>query len=248
MMNDQTLLIVGATSGIARAMARQAAAEGARLHLAARDTTALERIVRDLRVRYRATVTCSRFDAFAYETHATLVRAAAEAMGRLDGVVVAFGHLGDQETAEQNFEVAHSVINANYTGAVSLLTHAANHLEAQGHGFIVGVASVAGDRGRQSNYIYGSAKGAFALYLQGLRSRLAKKGVHVMTVKPGFVDTQMTFGLPGLFLVASPARVAADVWKGVRKQRDVLYTPSFWRYIMRIIRAVPEPIFKKLSL
>lgn len=248
MMNDQAILIVGATSGIARAMATQAAREGARLHLAARDVEALERIVRDLRVRFGATVTCSRFDALAYDTHAALLHAAATAMGRLDGVVAAFGALGEQDTSEQDFDAAHAVIGANYTGAVSLLTHAANHLEAQGHGFIIGVASVAGDRGRQSNYVYGSAKGAFALFLQGLRNRLAKKGVHVMTVKPGFVDTQMTFGMPGLFLVASPARVAADVWKALGKRRDVLYTPGFWRHIMRVIRAVPEPIFKKLSL
>lgn len=247
-MNDQTLLIVGATSSMARALAALAAGAGARLHLAARDAVEVERLAADLRVRYSAEVSWDPFEAEDYAAHADVVRRAREAMGGLDGVIVSMGSLGDQEEAQQDFEKALSVIHANYTGAASLLTHAANYLEAQQSGFIIGISSVAGDRGRQSNYVYGSAKGAFSLFLQGLRNRLAGSGVHVMTVKPGFVDTKMTFGKPGLFLVASPEKVARDIVKALGKRRDVVYTPWFWSLVMRLVRAVPERIFKKMSL
>jgi decaprenylphospho-beta-D-erythro-pentofuranosid-2-ulose 2-reductase len=139
-------------------------------------------------------------------------------------------------------------MNANLTEAAMILEQFAAHFEARGSGFIVGVASVAGDRGRQSNYIYGASKAGFAAYLQGLRARMTKSGVRVLTVKPGFVDTKMTFGLPGLFLVASPESVGRTIHRAVLRERDVIYVPWFWRWILLIIRLIPERVFKRLSL
>src|SRR6185369_4567811 len=136
----------------------------------------------------------------------------------------------------------------NYTGVVSLMTYVANYMEKQGKGTIIGITSVAGDRGRMSNYIYGSAKAALTAFMQGLRSRMFKCGVHVMTVKPGFVDTKMTFGKPAMFLVAKPVTVAAAIVKAMRAGKDEIYVPWFWAFIMLIIRYVPEPIFKRLKM
>ena len=139
-------------------------------------------------------------------------------------------------------------MQVNYGSAVDLLEPIAAQMERRGAGFIVVVSSVAGDRGRQSNYHYGAAKGALSLYTQGLRNRLFKAGVTVLTVKPGFVDTAMTWGLPGLFLVASPRRVARDITRALRRRRSVIYTPGFWRGIMFMIRSIPEPVFKRMKL
>ena len=246
--SDQAVLIVGATSTIARALAARLASEGATLHLVGRDDAETERIAADLTVRYGARTSWGHFEAEDYAAHASVVDEAIDSMGRLDGVVVSVGRLGEQPKAETDFDHAQRIIHSNYTGAASLLVLAANHLEKQESGFVIGISSVAGDRGRQSNYVYGSAKGALSLFLQGLRNRLNGSGVQVLTVKPGFVDTKMTFGKPGLFLVASPEHVAEDVLNALNKGKDVLYTPWFWRWIMLLIRAIPEPVFKKLSL
>ena len=247
-MKKQAILLVGATSSVARALAVLLAQQGARLHLVGRDMDEVERIARDLQVRYHASVSGDCFEAEDYATHAEVLRKAQVSMGRLDGVIVAIGFLGDQEHAQRDGEQVQRIIQANYMGAVSILTYAANHLEAQRSGFIVGISSVAGDRGRQSNYVYGSAKGAFSLFLQGLRNRLSKAGVHVMTVKPGFLDTKMTFGQSGLFLVASPEKVARAILRALHKRKNTLYTPWFWRGVMLIIRAIPEQLFRRMSL
>jgi decaprenylphospho-beta-D-erythro-pentofuranosid-2-ulose 2-reductase len=140
------------------------------------------------------------------------------------------------------------VIASNFTGAVSILSYCANYFEPLQRGFIIGISSVAGDRGRQSNYVYGAAKGALSLYLQGLRNRLFAKGVRVITIKPGFVDTAMTFGLPGLFLVATPQSIGERIVAALGKSADIVYLPGFWRYIMLIIKHIPEPIFKRMKL
>jgi len=156
---------------------------------------------------------------------------------------------GDQARAEQDDGELLRILNTNYTAAAVALNDLARYLAGRGApGGIIGIGSVAGDRGRRSNYVYGAAKGALALYLQGLRNRLADRGVHVLTVKPGFVDTPMTAGLQGLFLVAPPARVARDIVRAYQRRRDVVYTPWFWRYIMLLIRAIPESRFKHLRL
>jgi short-subunit dehydrogenase len=150
--------------------------------------------------------------------------------------------------AARDFKSGEKIIVANFTGAASILGYCANFLEQKKHGFIIGISSVAGDRGRQSNYVYGAAKGALSLYLQGLRNRLFASGVRVITIKPGFVDTAMTYGLPGLFLVASPHDIGKRIVAALDKSADVVYLPWFWRYIMLIIKHVPEPIFKRMKL
>ena len=243
-----TVLILGATSAIARGTAAAMARAGYSLYLAGRDEQELQRDAVDLQQRFGVNVGFGLFDAEQYEQHPVFLEQVTTEMGALAGVVVAFGYLGAQDKAAVDFDETLAIINRNYVGAVSILNLCANRMKEAGKGFIVGIASVAGDRGRQSNYTYGSAKGAFALYLQGLRNRLARKGVHVLTVKPGFVDTGMTFGLEGMFLVTTPRYVGERIAHAVERGRDVLYVPWFWRYIMLIITHIPERIFKRLSL
>jgi decaprenylphospho-beta-D-erythro-pentofuranosid-2-ulose 2-reductase len=247
-MKDKAILILGATSSIAQAIASRMAQQGAKLHLAGRDLAELERIGQDLTIRYQVPVSWGAFEAKEYDAHAAFLGKSVERLGGLDGVVVALGELGVQEQAQGDFAQAERIIASNYTGAASILTHVANILEKQESGFILGLSSVAGDRGRQSNYIYGSAKGAFHLFLQGLRNRLAKHNVHVLTAKLGFVDTKMTFGKPGMFLVAKPEQVADAVLEALDKNKNIAYIPWFWFWIMLIIRSIPESLFKKLKL
>jgi short-subunit dehydrogenase len=243
-----TVLILGATSAIARATAAAFAARGHALYLAARDQDELARIGADLALRYGIDVHHGPFDARATDTHTAFLEHVLDTAGELDGVVLAFGLLGDQQQARSDFTAARAVIDTNFTGAASILTLCADHFEQQATGFIIGISSVAGDRGRQSNYTYGAAKGALSLYLAGLRNRLHAAGVRVVTVKPGFVDTAMTFGLPGMFLVASPDSVGRRIARAAESGTEVVYTPWFWRYIMLIIRLIPERLFKRLQL
>lgn len=242
------VLILGATSAIARQTARAFASRGYGLYLAGRDSEELQRDAADIRMRYGVEVHRGSFDAEAFDSHPQFLQQVEEQLGPLEGVVLAFGYLGSQERASVDADETMAIINRNYVGAVSILNLCAQRMEERKRGFIVGIASVAGDRGRQSNYTYGSAKGALALYLQGMRNRLAPVGVNVLTVKPGFVDTGMTFGLPGMFLVASPKYVGERIARAVEKGRDILYVPWFWRYIMLIITHIPERIFKRLKL
>jgi decaprenylphospho-beta-D-erythro-pentofuranosid-2-ulose 2-reductase len=241
-------LILGATSAIARATARELAARGHTLTLAGRDLAELQRDAADLQLRYGVQVFVSSFDAEAFDSHSAFLTQVVAQGGGLEGVVLAFGYLGEQSLAAQDFSETLAILQRNYVGAVSILNRCADYLAAQGHGNIIAISSVAGDRGRQSNYIYGSAKGGLSVYLQGLRNALFHRGVHVMTVKPGFVDTAMTYGMPGLFLVASPQAVAQKILQARDKKRNELYVPWFWRWIMLIIRHVPEPIFKRLKM
>ena len=241
------VLILGATSAIARGTAAAFAARGDNLYLASRDLDELKRIAADLHVRYGVMVHYGLFDAEATATHAAFFQNVIQEMHELSGVVLAFGLLGDQQAA-RDFNVAERIIASNFTGAVSILSICANHFEPLKRGFIIGISSVAGDRGRQSNYVYGAAKGALSLYLQGLRNRLFASGVRVITIKPGFVDTAMTFGLPGLFLVALPQEIGKQIVQTLSKSADVVYLPCFWRYIMLIIKHIPEPIFKRMKM
>ncbi|MFI5379952.1 MAG: SDR family NAD(P)-dependent oxidoreductase [Tepidisphaerales bacterium] len=198
--------------------------------------------------RSGAEVSVARFDALDYASHAEAWKRWTEGFDGEIGVVICFGTLPEQAKAQDDAELARLAIESNFTGAVSILTPAANTLAARRSGFICVIGSVAGDRGRQSNYVYGSAKAGLSAFVQGMRQRLAQVGVRVLTVKPGFVDTAMTFGLPGMFLVASPARVAADIHRAIRRGRNVIYTPWFWRWIMLIIRVIPESVFARLKL
>ena len=189
------------------------------------------------------------FDALDFAALAHLPQQVHECGGPFDLVVLAFGYLGDTHTAQRDTDEMAHILNANFTGAALALAHLANYLEEKGTpAGIIAISSVAGDRGRQGNYIYGAAKGGLSIFLQGLRNRLAATSVHVLTVKPGFVDTPMTEGLDGLFLVASPERVAADIVRAYRQKKDVLYTPFFWRWIMLAVKSIPERIFKRAEI
>lgn len=243
----QNILILGATSSIARSIATIFAARGDQLYLASRDTEELARITNDLKIRYNVPVHYSKFDAEDSSTHLDFWQNTLKTMQHIDGVIVAFGYLGNAD-ALHNTTMATQIIQNNFAGAVSILNHCANYFEAQKHGFIIGLSSVAGDRGRQSNYIYGAAKAALATYLQGLRNRLYPAGIQVITIKLGFVDTAMTYGLPGLFLVASPEKAAQKIIKTIGSKQDIAYIPGFWRYIMLIIKTIPEGIFKRLKI
>lgn len=240
------ILILGAKSDIAKAVAHRFAREGFDLYLAARGRGELEPDLRDLYVRYSVRAEALEFDVLDYKGHETFYRDLKE---KPAGVICVVGYLGDQELAQRDFQEAATILDTNFKGCVSILNVIASDLEARRDGFIITVSSVAGDRGRQSNYLYGSAKAGLTAYLSGLRNRLQRSGVHVMTVKPGFVNTAMTegMGLPPL-LTAEPAEVADDIYRAFQKKKDVLYTKWFWRYIMLIIRNIPERVFKRMKL
>ncbi|WP_343674559.1 SDR family oxidoreductase [Chitinophaga sp.] len=241
-----TALILGAGSDIAVAIARYFAGERYDLLLAARNVDSLYPLQQDLKIRYNIKAESFAFDATDFDSHAAFY---AGLSVKPDITICVFGYLGEQEKAQSNWSETARIIHTNYTGAVSILNIVAEDYAAKGAGTIVGISSVAGERGRQSNYIYGSSKAGFTAYLSGLRNRLFHKGVHVLTVQPGFVYTRMTehLKMPPL-LTAQPQQVAKDVYKAVRKKKNVLYTKWFWRYIMLIIRSIPEGIFKKLKL
>jgi decaprenylphospho-beta-D-erythro-pentofuranosid-2-ulose 2-reductase len=241
------VLILGATSPIARTLALRFAADGARLFLAARDANEVRRVAEDVGVRGGVSVLSGTFDASDFGSHDGFIRHVASQLGGLDGVVVCFGTLGDEDAAQTDAGAALATLHQNFTGAVSLITLAARHLEQQLSGFIVVIGSVAGERGRARNYVYGSAKGALAIFAQGLRGRLAKSGVHVMTVKLGTVDTRMTWGREGALLTIAPTKAADLIYAAYRKRAEVVYVPWFWRLIMAAVRLIPESRFKRVS-
>jgi short-subunit dehydrogenase len=244
------VVVLGATSSIARATAQAFAAAGYAVVLGARDPEENARLAADIAVRHGVPCTALPFDAEACATHPAFTAECARALGgAVDGLVLCFGFMAAQADCQRDFALARRTIDVNFTGAVSILECFAADFEARGVGFIGVLSSVAGDRGRQSNYIYGSAKAGLSTYLQGLRNRLHKAGVSVTTIKPGFVDTKMTFGLPlpGP-LVASPERAGAAICRAILARRDVAYVPFFWRYIMLLIRCIPEWQFKKMGM
>ncbi|MCK5243126.1 SDR family oxidoreductase [bacterium] len=245
----KNVLILGANSGMARAMAREIANPKVQLILASRNTKELEKTAQDLMLRENAPLpVVFGFDATKLDQHDKFLAEVLKKIKTLDEVYLFFGQLHDQRTAEKDFHLAHEMLVANYVGAVSILEKIALYMESKGHGLIVGVSSVAGDRGRQSNYLYGSSKAGLNTYLEGLRNRLAHRGVHVLTVKPGFVDTPMTQHLKKGLLFAKPETIATGIRKAVQRKKNSVYLPGFWRWIMLIIRSVPEGIFKKLKM
>lgn len=242
------ILIVGATSAIARGCAYAWAKQGQRLVLAGRDSAELARIASDIRLRFASNVQVAAIDLDSADTLAACWQAIEAAHGPMDGVLMAAGWMPGDSEAMRRDAPALQVIARNFTGPVALLNAASDAFEARQRGFIVGIASVAGDRGRQSNYLYGAAKAGLSTYLAGLRNRLFAAGVPVLTVKPGFVDTRMTWGLPGLFLVADPMRLGEQIVAAQAAGKHTVYLPSFWRLIMLIIQHVPEFVFKRLKL
>ncbi|PQP34308.1 short-chain dehydrogenase [Desulfobacteraceae bacterium SEEP-SAG9] len=229
------LLILGANSDIAYAIGKKFVQyEKANLYLASRDIELLQKKVQDIQARSNVNAQALFFDALDYASHHRFYN---ELGARPDGVVLSFGYFGDQKEAQQDFEKARNIIEANFTGAASILEVIAADFEQRQQGFIIGISSVAGDRGRQSNYIYGSAKGALTIYLAGLRNRLYKSNVQVITVLPGYARTKMTaqMDLPEI-LMAEPNEVANDVYNAYRKGKDIIYTKWFWRVIMFLIK------------
>jgi len=244
-----TVLILGATSAIAGALAKEFARHQFDLTLGGREEEELAAMASDLNLRYGVRTGVLPFDALDPRTHAPVLQSyLAQTGDALAGAVLCVGYLGDQAAGQNDWEEGRRILETNFTGCVSALNILANHFEARRAGFIGALSSVAGDRGRQSNYLYGAAKAGLSAYLAGLRNRLFPAGVKVITVKPGFVDTHMTYGRPGLFLLASPENVARSIFKAVVKGKDVIYTPWFWRYIMLIVRAIPEGVFKRLRM
>jgi decaprenylphospho-beta-D-erythro-pentofuranosid-2-ulose 2-reductase len=242
------ILIFGACSALAQATARRFAADGDSFFLVARDRGKLEAVIDDLRVRGAAQAEGSVADARDFDRHQAVVDDALEALNGLDIALIAHGTLTDQRGCEKSFEAARREFEINALAVISLLTHLANRFERQGFGTIAVISSVAGDRGRQSNYVYGASKGAVSIFMQGLRNRLHSRGIHVLTVKPGFVDTPMTSAFTKGILWARPMQVAQGIYEAIEKKRDVVYLPWFWSPIMRVIRALPEARFKRLRL
>ena len=241
-----TLLLIGGTSGIGRATALAYSSRGWAVQLAGRQPDLLEREAQDIRARHGVNVSVHAIDVLAPDAFAAF----ADALQQLPDVVVCVvGAMGDQKLAQTDVAHAAQVMRANYEGPALLLGLFAERFVARGTGTIVGISSVAGDRGRGSNYIYGSAKAGFTAFLSGLRNRLAKSGVHVVTVKPGFVRTSMTAGmkLPGP-ITAEPEEVGEAIVRAVEKRKDTIYVRPVWWVIMTIICSIPERIFKRLSL
>lgn len=242
------ILIVGATSAIAEATARLFAQRGDHLFLAGRDRDRLEAIAADLRTRGCRSVAFQKMDANDFAAHVPLLDAAEQAMAGLDTVLVAHGTLPDQRACQESVELTLAEITTNALSTIALLTEVANRFERNGRGTLAVISSVAGDRGRQSNYVYGSAKAMVTSFCSGLRQRLHRSGVAVVTIKPGFVDTPMTRAFKKGPLWAKPEAVARHIVKAVDRRAGEIHVPGFWRWIMFVIKAIPEPIFKRLSL
>lgn len=242
------ILIIGATSAIAEATARLYAENGDRLALIARNESHLDAVAQDLRHRGADSVATFVLDANDFDRHEEVLLAADEALGGLDFALIAHGTLPDQDACQRSARVMLDEFSTNCTSTLSLVTFLANMLEPRGQGVIGVITSVAGDRGRQSNYVYGAAKGAVGLFLGGLRNRLHGSGVHVLTIKPGFVDTPMTAEFSKGALWATPSAIARGIRSAERRRKDVVHLPGFWRMIMLVIRLIPERIFKRLSL
>lgn len=244
----QKFVVFGATSAIAQAWMRLLAPGGASYFLVARNANHLEAVAKDLVTRGASAVFVEIADLDQTATHRVILERAIASLGGLDCALIAHGALGDQVAGETDFDTAAASLQTNFLSAASLVTLLANFFSAQHHGTIAVLSSVAGDRGRKSNYIYGSAKAGLNAFLDGVRNRVDREGVQVLTIRPGFVATPMTAHLPQGPLFATPDTVARDIQKAIEGRRDIVYTPWFWRWIMSIIRVIPEWKFKRMDL
>ncbi|MEE9388571.1 MAG: SDR family NAD(P)-dependent oxidoreductase [Paracoccaceae bacterium] len=242
-----TWIILGATSSMARAFARAVSLQGDGVLLAGRDMADITQTASDCLAHGARIAEPVKFDARDASGFGAIIKRAQSEDGQINAIVFV-GSMPTQDEIDQDPALIEGTVIDNYAGPARFLQMLAPVLEERGSGTVVGVGSVAGDRGRIGNYVYGSAKAGFHTYLAGLRNRLTRSGGHVVTVKPGFVDTAMTWGIEGMFLVAKPEKVAEDILKAVKKKKNTIYTPFFWRYIMLIIIHIPEFIFKKLSV
>lgn len=246
-MSTPRILILGATSGVAQAIARVCMARGFELVLAARNEGRLAEAARDLEIRANAAaIPCLRFDAADTDSHGAL---AADVLGRkIDGCIIACGAMFAQEDCEADFDLCERTIAANYLGLVSICNRLAMAFRERGHGFISCITSVAGDRGRQSNFVYGSSKAGMNAYLEGLRNRLHPDGIFIQTIKLGPVDTPMNIGVESTPFMISTERAAELIIRNLELRRDVAYIPLIWLPIMAVIRCLPTAIFKRLKL
>jgi short-subunit dehydrogenase len=244
----QRVFVFGATSAIAMATQKQLCTRGStHFFLVARHAERLEAVAADLRAHGASVVVTAAADLDDTGAHPGLIGQGMEALGGMDLALLAHGVLGDQQEAEASYPVTEAVLRTNVLSPISLLTWLGNYCEQQRQGVLAVISSVAGDRGRGSNYVYGTSKAALTAFVSGLRNRLDRHGVNVITIKPGFVITPMTAGMKLGPLAATPEAVAAGIVRAIEKRRDVVYLPFFWRYIMAIIKAVPERIFKGLN-
>jgi decaprenylphospho-beta-D-erythro-pentofuranosid-2-ulose 2-reductase len=242
------VLIIGATSAIAEATARILVTRGAELYLVGRNQSRLAAVAADLSVRGSSRVSSEVLDANDLAGHEAMLARADAFLGSYDTVLIAHGTLSDQKACESSVELTLQEINTNALSVIALLTRVANHLARQRTGTIAVISSVAGDRGRASNYVYGSAKALVTAFLSGLRHRLVKDGVNVVTIKPGLVDTPMTAAFPKGPLWARPESVARGIVQAMERRRNTVYLPRIWAPIMLLVRALPERLFLRTSL
>lgn len=242
------MLIIGATSAIASATARLFARDGAKLFLVARDSEKLAAVADDLRSRGAGSVDVRVMDVLDYDRHKSVLEDAIAKLGGLDVALIAHGSLPAQPDCEESFVLTRKELEVNALSIVSLLTHLANYFEKNKRGSIAVISSVAGDRGRKSNYVYGAAKSMVTVYMQGIRNRLHASNVRVITIKPGFVSTPMTAAFKQSHLWINSERAALDIHRAIRKGKEVVYVPWFWAWIMLVIRHIPEALFKRLGL
>ncbi len=247
-IKEMRIVIVGATSAIAHETAKCFAQEGADLFLVGRSAEKLTAVANDLKVRGAKRVETFLLDVSDLDRHQEMFETALTALDGLDMLLIAHGTLGDQRKCELSVAETLKEFTNNCTSVISLLTISANYFELHKRGCIAVISSVAGDRGRQSNYVYGATKGALNVFLQGLRNRLSRSGVCVLTIKPGFVDTPMTASIRKGPLFASSRTVGQGIYQAMKQRKDIVYLPWFWRFIMFVVRSIPERIFKKMSL
>jgi decaprenylphospho-beta-D-erythro-pentofuranosid-2-ulose 2-reductase len=242
------ILIVGATSAIAKETARLYAGQGCQLFLVGRNDESLKSLAADIKVRGASRVSCSALDLNQFDKHAQVIKQATKYLKGLDIALICHGSLPDQQVCEKNFALAQQEINTNGLSVISMLTEIADYFVKQKHGTIAVITSVAGDRGRQSNYVYGSAKAMVSTYLQGLRGRLLPFDINVVDIRPGFVDSPMTAQFKKGPLWSSPKQIAEIIVKSAERKRHTVYAPFYWRFIMFAVRLVPEFLFKRIKL
>lgn len=242
------VLILGASSALAQEAAKHFARDGADLVLVARSPYKLTSVQGDLKVRGARGIETIEADLADVSRHQEIIEAALKPFDGLDMALIAYGTLGDQQLCEQDVEVALREFHNNCTSVISLLTLLGNYFERQGRGCLAVISSVAGDRGRRSNYVYGAAKAGVSVFTQGLRNRLAGKGVAVVTIKPGMVDTPMTAHIRKGLLFANAQKVGQGIYEAMLKRKDVVYLPGYWRYVMWLIKSIPESRFKRMNI
>lgn len=243
-----SVLVLGATSAIAVATSRLLARQGSSFFLVARDKAKLEAVSADLLTRGAKAVRGYVVDLDTTALHPGMLELAAQTLGGIDLALLAHGVLGDQAEAESAYPVAEAVLHTNFLSPVSLITWLANYFETRGAGCLAVISSVAGDRGRKSNYVYGASKGALTIFLDGVRNRIDRSGVHVLTIKPGFVATPMTQHLPRGPLFAQPVVIGRGILRAIAARKDEVYLPGFWGIIMFLVRRVPRRIFKNMNM